>query len=141
LVEEVERLGALLDAEEALAKVVLFTIVSELLVYESDEGSRSGKDASGYPIVVDGLVPSVGGFREVLIHEDDVGKVVEVVDEVGLVHLEFPGGVLGGFSVEFLDMRLGDLRGLGSRKSSLKWLLLREDYLLGKLVVDEPVLG
>jgi hypothetical protein len=66
---------ALLDAEEALAKVVLFTIISELLVHESDEGSRSGKDLSGYPVVIDGLVPSVDGSREVLAHEGDVGKV------------------------------------------------------------------
>jgi hypothetical protein len=40
----VEGLGALLDTEEVLAEVVLFTIVSELLIHESDEGSRSGKD-------------------------------------------------------------------------------------------------
>jgi hypothetical protein len=38
-VEEVERLGVLFDAEEELAEVVLFTIVSELLIYEGNEGS------------------------------------------------------------------------------------------------------
>jgi hypothetical protein len=36
-----ERLGVLLDAEELLV-VVLFTIVSELLVHESNERSRGG---------------------------------------------------------------------------------------------------
>jgi hypothetical protein len=102
LVEEVERLGALLDAEEALAKVVLFTIVSELLVYESDEGSRSGKDASGYPIVIDSLVPSVDSFREVLTHEDDVGKVIEVVDEVAWFTWNFQVVYLVGFLSNFL---------------------------------------
>jgi hypothetical protein len=71
----VEGFGALLDAEEALAEVVLFTIVSELLIHESNEGSGSGKDPSGYPVVVDGLVPSMGGSREVLARDGDVGKV------------------------------------------------------------------
>jgi hypothetical protein len=71
----VERLGALLDTEEVLVKVVLFTIVSELLVHEGNEESRSGKDSSGYSVVVDGLVPSVGSFREVLAHEGNVGKI------------------------------------------------------------------
>jgi hypothetical protein len=44
LVKKVEGFGALLDAEEVLAEVVLFTIVSKLLIHEDDEGSRSGKD-------------------------------------------------------------------------------------------------
>jgi hypothetical protein len=37
---------------------------------------------------------------------------------------EFLGGVLGGVSVELFDVRLGDFRGLSSRRSGLRWLLL-----------------
>jgi hypothetical protein len=117
----VERLGALFDAKEALAEVVMLTIVSKLLIHEGDEGSRSGEGPSGYPVVVDGLVPSVDGFREVLVHEGDVGKIIEVVDEVGLVHLEFPGGVLGGVAIELLNVGFRDFGGLSSRRSGLRW--------------------
>jgi hypothetical protein len=66
----------------------------------------------------------VGGSREVLTHKGDVGKVSEVVDEVGLVHLEFPGGVLGRIAIELFNVRLRNLGGLSSRRSGLKWLLL-----------------
>jgi hypothetical protein len=39
LVEEVKRFSALFDTEKALAEVVLFTIIDELLVYEGNEES------------------------------------------------------------------------------------------------------
>jgi hypothetical protein len=74
----------------------------------------------------------VGSSREVLAHEGDVDKVSEVVDEVGLVYLEFLGCVLDGVAIKLFNVGFGDLGGLSSRRSYLRWLLLRRrivDYL------------
>jgi len=79
-----------------------------LLVHELEKESSGVEGTSGYLSVVNNLVPSEGGSREALTHESNIGKVGKLIDEVGLVDLKLPDGVLGRIAIKFLDVRFGD---------------------------------
>ena len=123
LIEEMDGVLVLLEVVEAGAKAVLLSMVRKLLSHEGKEGVRVLEVPRLNLGDVDGLVPVVGGARELLPNEGNVGSSNLLVDEVGLFYLEFPGGEFGGGFVESLDGGLGYFGGD-------RWLSLLELSLL-----------
>jgi len=115
-----------------LVEVVLLSIVSELLVHEVKEGGNIRNVARSDLFLVDSLVPSVSGPKEVLAHESNVGKVSEMVNEVGLVDLKLSSDILSGVAIKWFNIEFRNFEGLSSKKcdlSSLRELLRYLKYL------------
>lgn len=77
--------------------------------------------------IINSLILSESSFKEALTHKGNVGKINEIVDEVGLIDLKLPSDMFGGIAIKFLNVRFGDFRGLSKRSGLLLKKLL--EYL------------